>query len=170
MSWTIAAVSRRLTQHYLSNHLSMEGIAVRRRPFSLLNPVEGRCPVTPLLGEQSGHPSRGERRRECKSQGGGRALGSQNALIGVAARKFAAIKNGLQDQSGFRRKFAEAGFLFRPQKDAGSKPVRLHERFHERDLVNASAARPLVADSYESDQRSCRGPKVIGLLRNTQTS
>src|ERR1700754_82438 len=67
----------------------------------------------------------------------------------IAARQFSAIEHGLDDGSGFRGQLAETGFFFGPEQDAPAQMIRLHQPFHEFDLVEAS----LEKKACEGSQR-----------------
>ena len=108
------------------------------------------------LRKQSGHPARGERCGEGEAQRRARAFRRKHAPIDqrgdkaaaaafagsenrrrFRARDFAAIEHGFEQGAGFGRQLAHADFLFRPQQDACAQLIRLHQVFHEGDLIDA---------------------------------
>jgi hypothetical protein len=109
-----------------------------------------------FVGKQARHPACREDSGESKAQRSAGALRYQHAALGqgsnntsrlailepkkardVAARQLAAIEDGFKDAARLLSQRPNPDFLLGPQKNAGTKTIRLHKGFHEAHLVKA---------------------------------
>src|SRR6185369_7316520 len=71
------------------------------------------------------------------------SVGNLQQLRYVAPREFSSVEDRLKNLPRPRRKRAQSALILRPRKNACSQLIRLHELFHEIDLVDTSLEKEL---------------------------
>src|ERR1019366_3783333 len=77
------------------------------------------------------------------------AVARAHNTSGIGTRQLSPVKHGFEDAAGLGRQSIEPDFFFSPKKDACPQMIRLHQAFHEFDLVDTCSEKE-VCESRES--------------------
>src|ERR1019366_1484357 len=76
---------------------------------------------------------------QCRDDTARVALTRTHNTCGIGTREFSPIEHSFKDAACLRRQGIEPDFFLRPKQNANSQAIRLHQAFHEFNLVDAGS-------------------------------